>query len=111
MHGTGPWQQARRACQNFRLRTWIIDDLGPDPADPDWDPDVLAADTLAELSLDPAEAHALAQRWRELPHDRIGELRRQKNLTAHLATLVHHVRPGRVRDTLVRWTEVRRHLP
>ncbi|MFC0532050.1 hypothetical protein [Phytohabitans kaempferiae] len=41
-------------AHNFALRTWIIEHLGPD-TDPDWDPESLAADTLAALTLDPTQ--------------------------------------------------------
>jgi hypothetical protein len=111
MHGDHPGQRARRATQNFMLRTWIIDNLGPDPTDADWDPDALAADTLAELSLDPDEALGLAQHWRELPAGQIGELRRHKNMTRHLPTLTRYVTPGPTRDRLLQWIKARRQLP
>ena len=52
LHGAGPWDQARMAGQAFALRTWVIEHLGPD-ADPDWDPEILATDTLAALTVDP----------------------------------------------------------
>lgn len=111
MHGDDPWQKARRAIQNFMLRTWIIENLGADPVDADWDPDTLANDTLAALSLDPEKARDLAQNWRELPADRIGELRRHKNMTGHLPTLSRHVQPSQTRDCLLRWIQVRTQLP
>jgi hypothetical protein len=106
----GPWSRARKTCQNFALRTWIIGHLGPD-TDPDWRPDVVAADTLAALTLDPGEAAALSRSWCDLPVGRIGELRRHKNMTAHLDQLLGHLPPGPDRDRLLSWTEVREHLP
>ncbi|MEV7356985.1 hypothetical protein [Kitasatospora sp. NPDC091276] len=111
LHGDGSWGQARMAQNDFMLRAWIIDRLGPDAQDPDWDPDVLAADTLAELSLSPAEAGALGARWRALPAEQIGELRRLKNLTGHLDLIIGHLRPGRSRDELQEWLAVRPLLP
>ncbi|MEV6398874.1 hypothetical protein AB0M39_29510 [Streptomyces sp. NPDC051907] len=109
-HVEGPWARARAAQHCFMLRTRMIDELGPDD-DPDWSPQRLAADTVAELTLSPAAARALAEHWRDLPIERIGELRRHKNMTAHLDTLLDHLRPGPTRDHLHLWRETRRHLP
>jgi hypothetical protein len=47
-HGNGPWERARMACNSFMLRAWIIDQLGPVADDADWNPESLAADTLAQ---------------------------------------------------------------
>jgi len=112
LHGNSSslWDQARMASQNFAFRTWIIEHLGPD-TDPDWDPGTLAADTLAALTLDPTQASTTAAHWQDLPVEQTGELRRHKNLTAHLATLVSYLQPGPARDQLVRWIEMRKHLP
>lgn len=104
------WSQARKTCQNFALRTWIIEHLGPD-TDPEWKPDAVAADTLAALTLDPGHAIALSWSWRDLPIEQIGELRRHKNMTAHLDQLMGHLPPGPDRDRLTSWTEARKHLP
>jgi hypothetical protein len=52
-------------------------------ADPDWNPEALANDTLAALSLEPRRAESLAAGRRDLPIEQIGDLRRHKNLTAH----------------------------
>ncbi len=98
----------RAAHQDFMLRMWVIDTLGPHP---EWSPDTLATDTLAALSLTPAEAGAYAHDWRDLPIERIRELRRHKNLTAHLERLTAHLGPGPTRDRLLHWIEVRRLLP
>lgn len=92
------------------LRTWVIDQLGPDD-DPNWSPETLAADTIAALALSPAEARALADHWRDLGVEQIGELRRHKNLTAHLDRLVNHLEPGPARNQLLAWAETRQHLP
>jgi hypothetical protein len=112
LHGnsSSPWERARMARQNFALRTWIIEHLGPD-ADPDWDPDTLAADTLAALTLDPSQASAAAANWPDLPLKQADELRRHKYLTSHLPTLITHLQPGPARDQLASWIQVREHLP
>ncbi|WP_405825321.1 hypothetical protein OG705_32995 [Streptomyces sp. NBC_00838] len=108
--GDVPWSHNRKICQNFALRAWIIDQLGP-AADSPWDPEALAADTLAALTLDPGQVVALSARRRDLPIERIGDLRRHKNRTAHLDRLLDHLPPGPDRDQLVAWSEVRKHLP
>ncbi|MDO0909348.1 hypothetical protein QQM39_00220 [Streptomyces sp. DT2A-34] len=90
----GLWDRARTARQNFMLRMWMIDHLGPENEDEDWSPETLAADTVAALSLTPAEARALADHWRDLAVEQIGELRRHKNLTAHLDRLVCYLQAG-----------------
>ncbi|MEU9153586.1 hypothetical protein AB0D59_24240 [Streptomyces sp. NPDC048417] len=109
--GDSVWDRARATQHNFMLRMWVIDQLGPDDEDHDWSPETLAADTVTALALTPAEARALATHWRDLAIEQIGELRRHKNLTAHLDRLVDHLRPSPIRDQLLAWTETRRHLP
>jgi hypothetical protein len=110
LRGDGPWHRARAASRDFVLRTWIIEHLGPDPV-PDWNPETLAADTLAALTLDPSHARALSADWRGLPREQIGELRRHKNLTAHVGRLVDVLRPGPTKDRLLAWIAVRDFLP
>jgi hypothetical protein len=109
-NSSSPWARSRMAQQNFMLRTWIIKHLGPD-TDPDWDPGTLAADTFAALTLDPGQAITTAADWRNLPIEQISELRRHRNLTSHLATLVSYLQPGPVRDQLVAWIEAREQMP
>jgi hypothetical protein len=108
--GDDPWERARRECQEFMLRTWIIERLGP-ATDPDWNPEPLAADTLAALTLDPSHARTISARWRDLPIEQIGQLRRHKNLTAHLHRLVDMLRPGPTRVQIGAWIAVREFLP
>jgi hypothetical protein len=110
LHSDDPWDRARMRAHNFALRTWIIEHLGPD-ADPDWDPETLAADTLAALTLDPDQARARSGGWRNLPIEQISELRQHKNLTAHLDRLIGHLQVGPVRDRLIAWMAIRPHLP
>lgn len=109
LHGDdGPWDHARTASQAFALRTWVIEHLG---SDPDWNPEILATDTLAALTIDPDDARTISARWRDLPIEQIGELRRHKNLTAHVNRLVDLLPAGPAKDRLVVWAEVRRLLP
>ncbi len=93
------------------LRMWVIDQLGPDDNDPDWSPETLASETVAALDLTPPQASALASRRRDLAIEQIRDLRRHKNLTAHLDQLVNHIEPSPTRDQLLIWTELRRLLP
>jgi hypothetical protein len=111
LHDDRPWSQARMAQNNFMLRMWIIDELGPDDETTEWNPKTLATDTLAALTLGPHEARALTAHWRDLPHDQIGELRRHKNMTSHLDRLIKHLQPGPLHDQLDCWLDVRQHLP
>src|SRR6266568_8974411 len=75
------------AANNFRLRILIIDRLGPDIQDSDWNPDLVAADILAALILTPTQARELSDHWQALPVERIGELRDVKSTTAPLQRL------------------------
>lgn len=109
-HGDGLWEQACMRRQEFALRTWVIEHLGTD-ADPDWSPEALANDTLAALSLEPRRAKSLAAGWRDLPIEQIGDLRRHKNLTAHIDRLIPSLPPGPIKDQLASWASVRQHLP
>ncbi|QKW06210.1 hypothetical protein HUT18_07125 [Streptomyces sp. NA04227] len=102
---------ARVCQQDFMLRMWVIDQLGPDDTDLDWRPDALASDTLAALTCTPAQAAALADRWRDLAIEQIRELRWHKNLTAHVDRLVGYLAPGPIRDELLVWTATRQRLP
>ncbi|MET7551477.1 hypothetical protein ABZS95_38700 [Streptomyces sp. NPDC005479] len=102
---------ARVAQQEFMLRMWVIKRLGPDDTDTDWIPEALASDTLDALTFTPPEAAGLAEGWRDLPTEQIRELRRHKNLTAHLESLVGYLAPGPVREPLVTWTATRPLLP
>ncbi|MEU3509292.1 hypothetical protein ABZ733_15590 [Streptomyces longwoodensis] len=108
--GTGT-RRVRVAHQEFMLRMWMIEQLGPDDTDPDRSPEALAADTLDALTLTPARAAALADGWRDLPVGDILVLRWHKNLTAHLTWLVGHLAPGPVREALVTWGGIRPLLP
>jgi hypothetical protein len=102
-----------------KLRTWVIRHLSPDSTDTDWNPEALAADTLAALTLEPGQASAIAASWRklpieqirELPIGQIRELHRHKVLTLHLGHLIGYLPPGLARDQLTAWHEVREHLP
>ncbi|KUN33417.1 hypothetical protein AQJ30_33695 [Streptomyces longwoodensis] len=101
----------RVAHQEFMLRMWVIEQLGPDDTDPDWSPEALAADTLDALTLTPARAVELADGRRDLPVGDILVLRWHKNLTAHLRWLIDHLAPGPVREALVTWAGTRPLLP
>ncbi|MER5471106.1 hypothetical protein ABZX90_30320 [Streptomyces sp. NPDC002935] len=103
--------EPRGIHQDFMLRMWVIDQLGPDRADPEWNPETLASETLAALDLPPSQARALADGWRDLAIEQIRELRRHKNLTAHLDWLVTYMEPSPARDQLLVWVRLRRLLP
>lgn len=107
--GEGPLTRVNQ--QEFMLRMWVIDSLGPDDTDLDWCPEALAADTLRALRLTPAQAVALSDGWRDLPLDQIRRLRWHKNLTAHLKCLLDHLPPGHTREQVRAWVSIRRSLP
>ncbi|MEU0991040.1 hypothetical protein [Streptomyces sp. NPDC005953] len=111
MHGDGPWDQARMTRQSCGLRTMIIEELGPDPDDPDWDPAAVASDIVSAIPLTSLQAHELSVRWHERPVEQIGLLRRIKNVTAPLERLQHHLPPGPLHDLALEWLAVRNHLP
>jgi hypothetical protein len=111
VHGNSSWDRTRMLSQDFTLRTWIIEYLGPDDADADWNPEALAADSLAALTLDPGQAAAISKSWHALPVEQIAELRRHKILTAHLDTLIGYLQPGPATAQLSAWSQVRGRLP
>ncbi|MFE2580113.1 hypothetical protein [Streptomyces sp. NPDC059378] len=102
---------ARVTQQDFMLRMWVIDRLGPDDTDPDWNPEALASDPLDALTFTLTQAAGLAEGWRDLPIEQIRELRWHKNLTAHLDILVAYLEPGPVRERIIVWAATRQHLP
>jgi hypothetical protein len=102
--------QVRKLNHDLQLRTWIVEHFGPFP-DPDLQPEAVAADTLAALTLTPDEARAAAADWRDLPTPQILELRHHKNLTEHLGRLIPHLPPDHDVELLHRWITVRTHLP
>ncbi|WP_435060259.1 hypothetical protein [Streptomyces sp. bgisy060] len=102
---------AREAQQDFMLRMWAINHLGPDRTDHEWSPEALAFDTLDALTFTPGQAAHLAEGWRALPIERIRELRWHKNLTSHLESLVGYLAPGPVREQLANWNAARLLLP
>ncbi|WP_328649106.1 hypothetical protein OHS58_18035 [Amycolatopsis sp. NBC_00348] len=107
--GDNSWDLERRAQLGFCLRMWIIEQFGPD-GDPDWDPEALAADTLAALTLDADQAIAMATNWRDLPREQIRDLHRHRALTCHVDRLVGHLQAGPVRERLIGWVGFGRHL-
>lgn len=100
--GDNPWDVDRRAQLSFSLRLWIIEQLGPD-GDPDWEPEALAADTLAVLTLDADQAVAMAANRRDLRREQIHDLHRHRDLTGHVDRLVAHLPAGPARQSLLGW--------
>jgi hypothetical protein len=111
MNGNDPWQQTRAATNDFGLRTLIIDRLGPDTRDPDWDPDRVAAEILGSLTMTPSYARELSDRRQTLSIEQMGELRRIKNITAPLKQLLRHLQLGPVCDQAREWVATRGLLP
>ncbi|MGW4489873.1 hypothetical protein ACWEOE_39345 [Amycolatopsis sp. NPDC004368] len=111
MRGSGAQGSARELQQDFMLRMWVIEYLGPQDGNANWPPEALGADTLAALVMSPSEAATLASNWRELSAEQVRELRRHKSVTAHLERLIGHLQPGPTRDRLLPWIETRQLLP
>ncbi|MFJ2789046.1 MULTISPECIES: hypothetical protein [unclassified Streptomyces] len=111
MHGDGPWGQARMAANSFGLRTLMIEELGPDPDDSDWDAAAVVSDVVSAVILTPTQAHEMSIRWQDQPIELISLLRRVKNVTAPLERLQHHLRPGPLHDLVLEWLSVRKRLP
>jgi len=111
MHGDGLWERTRMVTQNFRLRTHIIDSLGPDPQDTDWNPDLVAREILAALTLTPAQARELSDHWQTRSKDQIGELRRLKSTIAPLQQLLRHIQPRPLHDQAQEWLAIQELLP
>lgn len=111
MYDKGAQRQARMTQNNVRLRTFIISKLGPDPEDPDWSPEQVVRDVLAAVPLTPEQARGLSEHWRDLPVDRIRELREIKNLTGPLQELLGHLHPGRLHAQAQEWLHARTALP
>jgi len=107
--GDNSWDLDRRAQLSFCLRTWIIEQFGPE-GDPHWDPEALAADTLAALTLDADQATAMAANWRDLQKEQIRDLHRHRDLTCHIDRLVGHLPAGPGRERLVGWVGFGRRL-
>jgi hypothetical protein len=63
------------------------------------------------LALDADQAATMSATWRDLPIEQINELRRHKNLTAHLDRLVSYLQAGPAKDRLIAWLEVHERLP
>ncbi|MFI8369987.1 hypothetical protein [Streptomyces sp. NPDC085466] len=89
----------------------MIEHLGPENDGSGWKAEALGADSLAALALSPSEASTFATDWRELRLEEIRELRRHKNLTAHLDRLIGPLKPGPTRDRLLLRIDTRALLP
>ncbi|MBW5487040.1 hypothetical protein, partial [Streptomyces bambusae] len=102
------------AAEEAAVRGYLIQQFGPDPADPPRDPARLCRELLALLARTAATPQAAAQAardWRELPKARILQLRRVKNVLPWLALARAHLAPydplGPAADA---WTRLRPYL-
>ncbi|WP_446038882.1 hypothetical protein [Streptomyces sp. SID1121] len=107
----GPQERARVVVNNSSLRTFVIDRLGPDPEDPDWDPVRVVEYVLASVTLTAARVRELGPGWRRLDIERVRELRRIKNAVGSFPLLVRHLPAGALRDQAVEWLVIREVLP
>ncbi|WP_051806840.1 hypothetical protein [Streptomyces sp. NRRL F-2664] len=91
------------------VRFYLIERFGPDHDD---DPAALCRDLLALIDLTPAQAAAQGRVWRDLPHHRIGHLRRIKSVIPWLTALRPHLPDHAVQTRAIdAWTQVRGLLP
>ncbi|WP_412742819.1 hypothetical protein [Krasilnikovia sp. MM14-A1004] len=99
------------AADEFNLRSLLIRQLGSVPDDENWDPGALGRDVLAALTLTPAQAAEMAQRWRTLPIEQIRLLRRHKILLTPLAQLADQLPAGPDAERIRTWLSVQPTLP
>ncbi|MBD3148410.1 hypothetical protein [Microbispora bryophytorum] len=96
--------------QRFRLRAWMINNLGPASV-PIVDPDALVADILAALPLRLEDAAEWAPGWRQRSLAEILALRQCKNLLAPAQIVRHRLSVGPPVRVLDRWLALRERLP
>ncbi|RSS72266.1 hypothetical protein [Streptomyces sp. WAC06614] len=115
---TAQWAQQDAlvaAAEDAAVRGCLIHLLGPDPADPARDPAGLCRDLLellAGLGHTPHGTRERTEVWRELPIDRIRELRRIKTVLLRLAFVRPHLPDTDPLAAAVdAWTAVRPWLP
>lgn len=110
MGGYGGHWRLRAAFRDARLRLRIIDRLGTDPTDPDWDLQALAADILARMSLTPDQARALAAENVLLTGIRRAEFDHTRAMVNLLDKVLPDLEPGEVRDCAIEWVDVKAQL-
>lgn len=99
------------ATDAFNLRSLLIQELRSVPGDENWDQAALVRSVLAAVTLMPAQANELAERWQTMPIEQIQLLRRHKNLLAPLAPLVDQLSAGPDAERVRTWLAVLPNLP
>ncbi|MET7749056.1 hypothetical protein [Micromonospora sp. NPDC005367] len=77
----------------------------------DWDRSALLRNVLAAVTLTPARAAELAERWRTLAAEQILLLRRHKHLVRPLAALVDQLPAGPDTERVRTWLAMLPKLP
>ncbi|MFE5208721.1 hypothetical protein [Streptomyces sp. NPDC056600] len=107
-----PDDDARKHVDVVRLRAASIKALGPEPGDPDRDPELLFRYLTEKCAMTYDEVAAETPRWRELPTAEILRLRRVKNmLTAALGVEQHLPSGSPVRAAAEKWLALLPDLP
>ena len=99
------------ATDGLNLRSSMIQELGAVPGDEKWEPDALVRSFLAAVTLTPAQAGELAERWQTLPIEQIRLLRRHKHVLVPVAPIVDQLSPGPDADLVRTWLSVLPNLP
>ncbi|MER7443680.1 hypothetical protein [Micromonospora avicenniae] len=96
---------------SVHLRCLLIQEVGSVPGDQHWDRSALVRSVLAAVTLTPARATELAERWRTLPTEQILLLRRHKQLVGPLAALVDQLPAGPDTERVRTWLAMLPKLP
>ncbi|MFI5490349.1 hypothetical protein [Micromonospora echinaurantiaca] len=99
------------AADAINLRSLLIQELGSMAGDERWDPAALVRSALAAVTLTPARARELAERWRTLPIKETALLRRHKILLAPLVPLVDQLPAGSDAERVRTWSAIVPTLP
>ncbi|WP_448321232.1 hypothetical protein [Streptomyces sp. CO7] len=107
-----PGGEAKQDVDIVRLRAAAIEALGPDPGDPDRDPELLFRYITEGCGTSYDDLSAAAADWRTLPPAEMLRLRRVKNMLNAARRVEQHLPTGSpVRNAARRWLALFPDLP